>query len=484
MVGDVTSERSNADAVAAALTRFGRLDTAVFNAGIPMSGDLLDLPMEEFDRTIAVNVRAVVLGIRSVVPQMRLAGAGRIIVTASTSGIGGDPNMWAYNASKGAVINLVRATAVDLGPDNITVNAVCPGPTETGMTAQSRAMPERHEQLRRTIPLQRWGRADGDRCRDRIPGVGRRVVRQRGGHPRRWRHHRQHRSVPAPQHAGIDRSEFANGRSVCQSVSACHRACSICSTSPVESPSSPVPARESVAQSRGRLADAGCDVVINARRLDDLEATAAGVESRGRSALIVAGDIRDLSEELADRAMERFGRIDVWVNNVGGSDEKTTRALVDTPDEVFRAQLELNLTSAFQGCKAAAKRMKPGSSIVNISSGAGTRGSPFTGPYAAAKAGMNNLSETLALELAPNIRVNTVAPGPVATEAFDEVLNTAGQLEAIAATIPLGRMGTPNDIAGAVLYLASDAASWVTGQLILVAGGRTHRVHQYQPRTD
>lgn len=232
------------------------------------------------------------------------------------------------------------------------------------------------------------------------------------------------------------------------------------------------------------LADAGCDVVINARRLNDLEVTAAGVESRGRSALIAAGDIRDFSEELADRAMERFGRIDIWVNNVGGSDEKTTRALVDTPDDVFRAQLELNLTSAFQGCKAAAKRMKPGSSIVNISSGAGTRGSPFTGPYAAAKAGMNNLSETLALELAPNIRVNTVAPGPVATEAFDEVLNTAGQLEAIASTIPLGRMGTPNDIAGAVLYLASDAASWVTGQLILVAGGRTHRVHQYQPRTD
>ena len=231
-----------------------------------------------------------------------------------------------------------------------------------------------------------------------------------------------------------------------------------------------------------RLADAGCNLVINARRMDDLRSTAEGIELRGREALIVAGDIRDLSEDLADRAMERFGRIDIWVNNVGGSDEKTTRALIDTPDEVFRAQLELNLTSAFQGCKAAAQRMQPGSSIVNISSGAGMRGSPFTGPYAAAKAGMNNLSETLALELAPNIRVNTVAPGPVATEAFDEVLNTSGQLEAIAATIPLGRMGTPDDIAGAVLYLASDAASWVTGQLILVAGGRTHRTHHYQPR--
>ena len=229
------------------------------------------------------------------------------------------------------------------------------------------------------------------------------------------------------------------------------------------------------------LADAGCDVVLNARRMSDLEITAEGVEERGRQALIVAGDIRDLSESLADQTMERFGRLDIWVNNVGGSDEKTTRLLIDTPDEIFRSQLELNLTSAFQGCKAAAKRMGPGSSIVNISSGAGMRGSPFTGPYAAAKAGMNNLTETLALELAPAIRVNAVAPGPVATEAFSEVLGTDGQHEAIAAGIPLGRIGRPDDIAGAVLYLVSDAASWVTGQLILVAGGRTHRTHQYRP---
>ena len=232
------------------------------------------------------------------------------------------------------------------------------------------------------------------------------------------------------------------------------------------------------------LADAGCDVVVNARRLGDLETTAAGVRERGRNALIVDGDIRDLSETIADRTMERFGRLDIWVNNVGGSDEKATRSLMDTPDEVFRAQLELNLTSAFQGCKAAAKRMQPGGSIVNISSGAGLRGSPFTGPYAAAKAGMNNLTETLALELAPNIRVNSVAPGPVATEAFSEVLGTDGQHEAIAATIPLGRIGAPDDIAGAVLFFCSDAASWVTGQLMLVAGGRTHRVHQYQPKSE
>ncbi len=160
VAGDVTSEATNTAAVAVALERFGRLDIAVFNAGISMSGDLLELPMDDFDRAMDVNVRAVALGMRAVTPTMRAAGAGRIVVTASTSGIGGDPNMWAYNATKGAAINLVRAAAIDLGPYGITVNAVCPGPTETAMTSRISSFPEVYEELRRVIPLQRWGRPD------------------------------------------------------------------------------------------------------------------------------------------------------------------------------------------------------------------------------------------------------------------------------------------------------------------------------------
>ncbi len=231
------------------------------------------------------------------------------------------------------------------------------------------------------------------------------------------------------------------------------------------------------------LADAGCNVVLNARRQADLDDAAAGVVERGAKALIVRGDIRDFSETIADRVIDEFGQLDIWVNNVGGSEDKTVRELVDTPDDVFRAQLELNLTSAFQGSKAAARRMTEGGAIINISSGAGSRGSPRTGPYAAAKAGMNNLTQTLALELAPRgIRVNTVSPGPVATEAFREVLGVSDHLDELARTIPLGRTGTPDDIAAAVLYLASPAASWVTGEHLLVAGGRTQRTYQYEPR--
>lgn len=233
------------------------------------------------------------------------------------------------------------------------------------------------------------------------------------------------------------------------------------------------------------FADAGCDVVVNARRRSDLEVTAEGIQARGRRALIVDGDIRDFSETIAERTIAEFGRLDIWVNNVGGSNDKNVRQLIDTPDDVFRDQLELNLTSAFQGAKAAAHRMPRGGAIVNISSGAGTRGSPWTGPYAAAKAGMINLTQTLALELAERgIRVNAVSPGPVATEAYREVLGVEDKLAEIASTIPLGRMGEPDDIAGAVLYLASPAASWVTGEHLLVAGGRTHRTYNYAPKPE
>lgn len=230
------------------------------------------------------------------------------------------------------------------------------------------------------------------------------------------------------------------------------------------------------------LADAGCDVVINARRQEDLDVTAAGIEERGRRAAIFCADIIDRSDDLAQLAVDQFGRLDVWVNNVGGSNEKRTWALVDTPDEIFRSQLEFNLTTAFQGCKAAAARMPDGGAIINISSGAGMRGSPFTGPYAAAKAGMLNMTETLSIELGPRkIRCNAVSPGPVVTEAFHQVLGTEGAEEAIAATVPLGFLGTPDDIAAAVVYLASPAARWVTGRNILCAGGRTVRGYHYTP---
>ena len=157
--GDVTDENCNIQAVRMAVEEYGRLDILVCNAGIPMSGDLISMPMSQFDRVMDVNVRAVVLGARAAVPVMRKRGGGSIVVTASTSGTGGDPGMWPYNTSKAAVINLVRALALDLGVDNIRVNAVCPGPTETGMTQRIKSVPAVYESLRSRIALQRWGQS-------------------------------------------------------------------------------------------------------------------------------------------------------------------------------------------------------------------------------------------------------------------------------------------------------------------------------------
>jgi 3-oxoacyl-[acyl-carrier protein] reductase len=157
--GDVTDPLANAEAVSTAVDRFGGLDAVALNAGLPGGGDLVEGPIEVFDRVMDVNVRAVLLGIRAAAPALRASAAGRIVVTGSTSGIGADPGMWPYNTAKAAVLNLVRASALELGADGITVNAVCPGPTDTGMTAGIHAMPDQYESLRRRIPLQRWGEA-------------------------------------------------------------------------------------------------------------------------------------------------------------------------------------------------------------------------------------------------------------------------------------------------------------------------------------
>jgi meso-butanediol dehydrogenase / (S,S)-butanediol dehydrogenase / diacetyl reductase len=159
--GDVSDASTNQGAADLAVSAFGRIDALVCSAGMPMSGDLLSMPIEELDRVMAVNVTSVVLGIRSTAPAMkRNETGGSIVAIASTSGLGGDPGMWPYNTSKGAVVNLVRAAALDLGADNIRVNAVCPGPTETAMTSRIQELPQRYEDLRRRFALQRWAKPE------------------------------------------------------------------------------------------------------------------------------------------------------------------------------------------------------------------------------------------------------------------------------------------------------------------------------------
>lgn len=160
LVGDVTDAEVNTAAVALAEETWGRLDVLVLNAGIRASGPIDTVDLAVFDRSIDVNLRSVVLGMRAGIPALRRAGGGAIVATSSNTGLLGEELRWPYAAAKAGVINLVRSVALDVGPDGIRVNAVCPGPTHTGMTAHlAESDPARYAALQANVPLRRWATA-------------------------------------------------------------------------------------------------------------------------------------------------------------------------------------------------------------------------------------------------------------------------------------------------------------------------------------
>jgi len=159
VAGDVTSEETNEAMVTAAVEHFGALHGAFLNAGVAGFGLVDRAPMAMFDKVMDVNVRAVALGMRAALPQLREVDGGALLVTGSTSGLAADPAGWTYNASKAAVINMARAVALDVAHEGIRVNAVCPGPTKTGMTQTVRDREESSETMRRAVPMARWGEA-------------------------------------------------------------------------------------------------------------------------------------------------------------------------------------------------------------------------------------------------------------------------------------------------------------------------------------
>lgn len=221
------------------------------------------------------------------------------------------------------------------------------------------------------------------------------------------------------------------------------------------------------------FAGAGAAVVVAARHADRVARVVADIEAAGGRALGVPTDVTDRAavERLADAAVERFGSLDVWVNNAGGSPVRSP--LRELSEAEWDACLALNLTAVWRASVIAAERMAGGGSIINITSPAATRAVPGSGHYSAAKAGVNALTLTMSIELAPRIRVNGIAPGYVPTEVMMTALEMdVPALERMAEKrVPLQRLGTPADMANAAIYLASDAGSWVTGQTLTVAGG-------------
>ena len=223
------------------------------------------------------------------------------------------------------------------------------------------------------------------------------------------------------------------------------------------------------------LAAAGAAVVLTARSGGELTETLAKIEADGGRGLVLAADVTDAERVAAVAAtvVERFGAVDILVNNAGISPVLTRSEALSLPD--WKRILEVNLTGAFICAQAAGQHMLAGNggSIIGISSVHGKQGWPRLAAYAASKGGLEMLTRTLAVEWADrNVRVNAVAPGYFATE-MTAGLRASALSEALTERIPFGRFGLPQEVVGAVLFLASDASSYVTGSTVSVDGGWT-----------
>ena len=215
-------------------------------------------------------------------------------------------------------------------------------------------------------------------------------------------------------------------------------------------------------------AAAGASVVVCGRTPPD--DSAGGGED---GPMFIACDVREPEQvdALVDAIVERFGRLDVAVNNAGGAPWADSATASPRFNERIVA---LNLLAPFTVAQAANRVMQgqdDGGAIVNISSVSGTRPTPGTAAYGAAKAGLLNLTQTLAVEWAPKVRVNAVIAGLIATEQAHLFYGDEAAQARVAATVPMGRLGTPADVAAACLYLSSPAASFVTGAALPVHGG-------------
>jgi NAD(P)-dependent dehydrogenase (short-subunit alcohol dehydrogenase family) len=223
------------------------------------------------------------------------------------------------------------------------------------------------------------------------------------------------------------------------------------------------------------LAKAGADLVIAGRKQDRLDGAAADIrQATGRRCIGVPADVRDADQAsaLIEAAVGEYGRLDILINNAGRGTHAPLRTMTT---EAWDNDVALNLNAAFYCSRAAYPHLRAhgNGAIVNISSLAGVNGTMGVGAYAAAKAGLQQFTRVAAAEFGPKgVRVNCVAPGMIATELAQKGWAKTG-FDAVAAcqAFPLRRPGTPEEVARAVLFLASDAASYITGETLTVGGG-------------
>lgn len=219
------------------------------------------------------------------------------------------------------------------------------------------------------------------------------------------------------------------------------------------------------------LAEAGADVALSARTQSDIDAVAEQIVAKGGKAIAVAGDVNDEAalDTLVSRTAAELGKISLLVNNAGGTGPNDPLKMSGAD---FASALSWNVIPAYMLIQKTVPHMRAagGGAVVNISSVAARYAQKYFSAYAAAKAALNQMTRNLAQDFGPDVRINAVEPGTIDTEALAPYL-TDERLKRMLASTPMGRLGQPEDIAAAVLFLCSPAASWITGKVLGVDGG-------------
>jgi len=221
------------------------------------------------------------------------------------------------------------------------------------------------------------------------------------------------------------------------------------------------------------LADAGAHVVASARRQQQVDDTAAAIEERGRQTLRLASDVCDRAslEALLAATVEKFGKVDILINCAGRIKRTPTLTM---PEEEWTSILDTNLTGTLRACQVFGRHMldRGYGRIINISSLNAFVALSEVAAYAASKAGVGSLTRSLAVEWSKRgITVNAIAPGVFRTELNAQLLDSTPRGQELLMRTPMGRFGKTEELVGAAIYLASDAASFVTGQTLVVDGG-------------